>query len=766
MLNDGQSKQRLLPRFFLQTPRGFEHTFAGRFYAYPSIKYLAKAEKEEKLFFGQTMPAYISAENFAVTLINLLSDKGVGNNKLEKVKFCLQFNNYKIEPETLRQLQAIASVSGDDVNIFKENLSKWFNETMDRTNGWYKNRITLISFWLGFLLALSFNVDSIRISRILATDKEARNQLVNLAIEMSKDTARYGRFIHANGDSVMEQSIVDSGFARITRDISYANLILGLGWQTDKLERQLQHKVDTADAAYQEVKDLAPIFRSLHHYKHVQEGQLTAIAAKLDTLSRSKRKLLLDSSLFARELRWRNGKNDKLLKDSVLKNRKGLDSTRMYMFKDSIRFKLGSIEYAQTKAELLQRGRYVDSLTGSRFTRVDSVYYGGEHGDDVMIAGFRAARMFEKVRYVLSELFDDFHWVGLIITALALSLGAPFWFDLLKKLVAIRGVGVKPEEKKPVKETEIAAGKAIVDPSVTSVQPAASTAADIAMQRYAAGIQSFAGVQGVYTVYDNIANDYFIQANVDTDATRMALKQKYPKITVDGITVPFKVVVSGIVYGHALPADAILNASRQNGFGSLGCIVEDVNTKERHLLSCWHVLNGTTRYDADDQLTRIIRPALTELGWRWTGGIEKVFDFGIAELFNSQQHLDNKTLFSILGITSTCSCRPVSIDDILNKIPVKFYDIFTQSSKSGILFTHAPSVPITYKDKVRVVEDVLLLKESGSKGAISRKGNSGSIVFDNSGAAIAMIIGGDKMFTYAARLSHVFDLHKELIIVN
>ena len=34
-------------------------------------------------------------------------------------------------------------------------------------------------------------------------------------------------------------------------------------------------------------------------------------------------------------------------------------------------------------------------------------------------------------------------------------MGAPFWFDLLNKLVSIRGVGVKPEEKKPTPLTEV-----------------------------------------------------------------------------------------------------------------------------------------------------------------------------------------------------------------------------------------------------------------------------------------------------------------------
>jgi hypothetical protein len=35
--------------------------------------------------------------------------------------------------------------------------------------------------------------------------------------------------------------------------------------------------------------------------------------------------------------------------------------------------------------------------------------------------------------------------VGLFITALALSLGAPFWFDVLSKLVNLRNTGIKPK---------------------------------------------------------------------------------------------------------------------------------------------------------------------------------------------------------------------------------------------------------------------------------------------------------------------------------
>ncbi len=51
-----------------------------------------------------------------------------------------------------------------------------------------------------------------------------------------------------------------------------------------------------------------------------------------------------------------------------------------------------------------------------------------------------------------ADQMDCKHWpvnvLGWIVTALAISLGAPFWFDLLGKLVQLRGTGTKPEETK------------------------------------------------------------------------------------------------------------------------------------------------------------------------------------------------------------------------------------------------------------------------------------------------------------------------------
>jgi hypothetical protein len=40
--------------------------------------------------------------------------------------------------------------------------------------------------------------------------------------------------------------------------------------------------------------------------------------------------------------------------------------------------------------------------------------------------------------------------MGLVMTGLAAAQGAPFWFDILGKLVNVRGTGANPAEKQPV----------------------------------------------------------------------------------------------------------------------------------------------------------------------------------------------------------------------------------------------------------------------------------------------------------------------------
>lgn len=54
---------------------------------------------------------------------------------------------------------------------------------------------------------------------------------------------------------------------------------------------------------------------------------------------------------------------------------------------------------------------------------------------------------FGKIGYVLLQsIITPRYWLGFLITAFAISLGAPFWFDLLNKFINLRVSGAKPAE--------------------------------------------------------------------------------------------------------------------------------------------------------------------------------------------------------------------------------------------------------------------------------------------------------------------------------
>ena len=92
---------------------------------------------------------------------------------------------------------------------------QWFNDTMDRTNGWYKRKLQLILFWLGFIIAVAFNVDSIKMAQQLSHDKDVRTQLVQMAIQVSDTTSILARAIQQTNDSAAADTLLRKSFTDV-----------------------------------------------------------------------------------------------------------------------------------------------------------------------------------------------------------------------------------------------------------------------------------------------------------------------------------------------------------------------------------------------------------------------------------------------------------------------------------------------------------------------------------------------------------------------
>lgn len=205
------------------------------FYKHPSIKYLGPKGVNSK-------PSYISSNRFSETLVDLLK-KGTNSDTIENIsaalgvvpKFHLQeieseikgleeelnelskdlsknkyriestkeeisllqrelenrsnsvspflSQNFKLGTDTKYQLNLLWTEAGDDVEKFKALLERWYDDQMDRITGWYKRKLSLLTFILGLIIAISFQVDTISLAINLSKNEDLRTVYVEGANE-------------------------------------------------------------------------------------------------------------------------------------------------------------------------------------------------------------------------------------------------------------------------------------------------------------------------------------------------------------------------------------------------------------------------------------------------------------------------------------------------------------------------------------------------------------------------------------------------------
>lgn len=83
-------------------------------------------------------------------------------------------------------LSALDSAQGD-LSVAQSNIEHWFDSTMDRVSGWYKQRTQVWIFVIGFILVVVADADSLCIARRLYADPAQREAAVGFATSISKN---------------------------------------------------------------------------------------------------------------------------------------------------------------------------------------------------------------------------------------------------------------------------------------------------------------------------------------------------------------------------------------------------------------------------------------------------------------------------------------------------------------------------------------------------------------------------------------------------
>ena len=789
MLNDGYYQQKApwwnpLPFLhnwisdgFLYERKAFKGSFAGRFYQYPSIKFLGKVSAEFKMPFTLTKPAYISADYFADTLINLLKDKSRGLADIDRITFTLEYNTQHIQPDTLKNIRNIFLASDGDMGKFKSGLIKWYKETTDRSTGWYKRKLQFVLFLLGLLVASLFNVDSVKIAGILSKDKEARSQLVNMGIQLAKDTTKYKDLTARKKDSVMHKAVIDSGLNHVSKDIGSANAILGIGWVYDTLKTRDQFEVNQKDTLFRLALAVAGRLNQLRADLKINETAFLKEKLRLDSCKKAQAILPTDAYLVGQDLLRAKARQQADARDASKEKADLLRVNELMAASDTLiahslalsnligqlppKIKRDSFYVAQALAsiKLMQQ-----PFLREGYLQIYQVSqpYTGKKGSEIRISGLRKYDLWETVKQYLVNTRDNF-W-GLLVTALALSMGAPFWFNLLEKLVAIRSSGPNPDKKKP----DPATGGG--DTPDDAKDPATAVTGGVpgpapAVAALNAFTDKLAQEQGIVSIWLN-KNPLSFSVRVISDDIMKQLVGKYGKTYkgADGTSyaVGYNTTDINVLHGSAC-GGRIANFSRSLGSGTLGAYLKKGSDDAIYFISCWHVMKDDTNWkvfptgdnqsivDAGDNKKQLI-------GTIVEGGLTPNYDVGIAQNILSGFTANNSPTanFQILK-----QHRALTDFDDSVSTGVKILG-FASGYKEAKIYRTQVNASLPYHDgKNHMMYDVFSMTVTNPDNTIGKaptdEGDSGSVVIDGDGAPLGMIIGGNAHFSYAIKFSNIFD---------
>jgi hypothetical protein len=135
------------------------------------------------------LPAYIPSRTFALAMTDVLHQKTtMSGDPMAEIHGFLSWHHSQFrDNKATEAMLALAKDAQGDLKKFQANLENWYNAAMDRASGWYKKYTQTILLVLGLLMAMAFNVDSVRVSKVLWFDRDARQGMVDAASQYMKD---------------------------------------------------------------------------------------------------------------------------------------------------------------------------------------------------------------------------------------------------------------------------------------------------------------------------------------------------------------------------------------------------------------------------------------------------------------------------------------------------------------------------------------------------------------------------------------------------
>ena len=228
-------------------------------------RWLFPKDEWQKLTARSNLPAYIPTRNFAMAILDLAArgpasvapvaaDTGPGAAiDLGPVTFASvregAIENFKGNPYLQRLVLNSLDTAKGDLDVARTNLEKVFDSAMDRVSGWYRKETQTILFWLGLVVAVGLNIDTIHVASelyrngalraVVVAEAQGTADRVNRAAVATTPAATPTTPVPAPADPDFRRALACTGDAKAVETCIHTRLQgfgYPVGWKRAQIE--------------------------------------------------------------------------------------------------------------------------------------------------------------------------------------------------------------------------------------------------------------------------------------------------------------------------------------------------------------------------------------------------------------------------------------------------------------------------------------------------------------------------------------------------
>lgn len=401
---------------------------------------------------GETDPSYIGSKAFAKALIDMLVPAIAGaaitspptQGAIRAAILALPAGTPG-EQKLQQSLAALLRAANYNVAKFEAAIEDWFNSSMDRVTGWYKRHAQTWLICLALILAVVCNVDSIRIVQELANNP-------NLAKSVAAQAEGY---VKANLP-LTEPTEVEAALQKKREALAQAEAALAALVKPEADARRALLAAQDETAKTKAAADLAAAVAGIDP-KQREAAEEALKTAQLD-ISLPLSLATLNTLREQKEANIQKARADLAAASQTGGTGKIQEATQK--LNEAIGFDVAMAQFTNDLKALSATGIPMgwDDKTHARFGIMKTAAPSPTQPDVTELCWTQRLTTWflRPYTWLESHFHRPQHWkwgvlfpalCGWGLTAIAASLGAPFWFDLLQRIMNLRANGRSPDEK-------------------------------------------------------------------------------------------------------------------------------------------------------------------------------------------------------------------------------------------------------------------------------------------------------------------------------